>query len=1277
MDHQTFRRVDAGKRLEKCVLGHEQVSLPELLIEQGAVFREILSQETWSKELTDEQRQHLSQFLPDFPKGSEEDKEETLRMLFGGENFKFGNPLKQFQMKLREGFFAPDIAKYSALCRKGKKREYKIRQQRYYAKLLQEILLARQLVLEEVRHLPPDETPKFIYTPPPRDNSLENRVKKKYIKILKEVREECEVEDTSSEEDLPPEKAPAPRHKKGAVKSLYPLPSPDHPPPSVVSTFASKPLTNGDVITPATVGNENAPKAKVRVSSPVDFTDDDYVHMLRTHKRRRTEDLDCPDMDTQNIMLQDIMFRCQAIRKAPAKSPISPSLTVGVKKRVKARERPERKLKRERPLKEVVKTEEDSMGSKPSLRTEEDSQLTERDKLLSVSRDEEEDSVSDFPLQESQAPHLLFGQYSNFFSLLRDLINEFDDAKVTTAKMEEKVREWQESSTCSLNPWFSQQPNWVDAVVSALKFLSGDALGLDLENFIPFLDYKERAQQWKWIGASRDTDAQLLPLFKHWLENKDDNPSDFFDSSQGSPPPNRIKTNFVVRPTTQEEKDIFKEQERRRFENPHKAFTYVLHGYESVVGPVKGVYSKDNAMNKAREHNLLISDRPSYVTILTLVRDAAARLPNGEGTRGDICELLKDSGFIAPGVTDAQINTVVSGALDRLHYEKDPCVKYEVNRKLWVYLHRNRTEEEFEKIHQAQGAAVKAKKSLQKPKASRSKSKDGSGGTTTPAPQTASVGSVSKTSTANHSTASEESSIASLLTPTTASTGVSPGPNKTSGSPRGHAAKQTTSPNAQKTPTARRAVTGSVIPSGTLLQASHQVGVVTSAAISPLRGSPQVVTTHQVTQAGKAVSASVKPATPGSKPVTISFMQPQSGSTTVPVMTQVKSGKTSHGQLSFNLLQTQDISGKLTATPSLTQVPSPGSLVLTKSAETGTPRAQKLPTSSASSLTVTKSASPLAGTPAASSSVSGTPPASSSSPVVARLVQQVPHPQMMSVGNLLQGTVQKMAGRGSGPTTIKIQVTNSDSTSGTILSSALQGGSVVSHTKAGATVLQSQNLQVVSQPRVVSPSQAGIVVTQLAPGSLSLRPGLQNLSQAKLLNQSGVLPTQFIVQQAPASFKGEGVTTATVSQGGSLSTPIIVSAPGGKPGQNIQLVKTVLSQHAGLKPGQATILISQPNIPQSATSTVSSNTHLLQAATKVTKASPKGKPQPVYARIITPPPGMRLANVSASGQTMSAPGVSVIQTMGKLPTGAVVTATAQPGGLTKVTDSPAAKSPAP
>ena len=59
-------------------------------------------------------------------------------------------------------------------------------------------------------------------------------------------------------------------------------------------------------------------------------------------------------------------------------------------------------------------------------------------------------------------------------------------------------------------------------------------------------------------------------------------------------------------------------QEQKRFTEPQKAFTYRMHNYESVVGPVKGVYSKGNAMNKAREHALLVSDRPAFVTILTL-----------------------------------------------------------------------------------------------------------------------------------------------------------------------------------------------------------------------------------------------------------------------------------------------------------------------------------------------------------------------------------------------------------------------------------------------------------------------------------------------------------------------------------------------------------------------------------------------------------------------------------------------------------------------------------
>ena len=113
---------------------------------------------------------------------------------------------------------------------------------------------------------------------------------------------------------------------------------------------------------------------------------------------------------------------------------------------------------------------------------------------------------------------------------------------------------------------------------------------------------------------------------------------------------------------------------------------------------------------------MLVAERPNFVTILALVRDATARLPNGEGTRADICQLLKDSqyirdhGLIQPGQEkgigekgaeganhekEGYLHSVVSGALDRLHYEADPCVRYYPRRKEWLYLHRARSEPEF------------------------------------------------------------------------------------------------------------------------------------------------------------------------------------------------------------------------------------------------------------------------------------------------------------------------------------------------------------------------------------------------------------------------------------------------------------------------------------------------------------------------------------------------------------------------------------------------------
>ena len=62
---------------------------------------------------------------------------------------------------------------------------------------------------------------------------------------MKEVREECGVEDTSSEDE--DNAGPVQRGKKQLFKSLCPIPSPEATHPSVVSTFSPKPVMNGDV----------------------------------------------------------------------------------------------------------------------------------------------------------------------------------------------------------------------------------------------------------------------------------------------------------------------------------------------------------------------------------------------------------------------------------------------------------------------------------------------------------------------------------------------------------------------------------------------------------------------------------------------------------------------------------------------------------------------------------------------------------------------------------------------------------------------------------------------------------------------------------------------------------------------------------------------------------------------------------------------------------------------------------------------------------------------
>uniref|UniRef100_A0A9L0T2F2 Nuclear factor related to kappa-B-binding protein n=1 Tax=Equus caballus TaxID=9796 RepID=A0A9L0T2F2_HORSE len=614
--------------MEDCLLGGTRVSLPEDLLEDPEIFFDVVSLSTWREVLSDSQREHLQRFLPHFPEDSIEQQSQLILALFSGENFRFGNPLHIAQKLFRDGHFNPEVVKYRQLCFKSQYKRYLSSQQQYFHRLLKQILASRSDLLEMARRSGPalpfrQKRPSPSRTPEER----EWRTQQRYLKVLREVKEECGDTALSSDEE--------------ATLDLQ-------------EKFSFEDLNSW---LPSSPARSPSPAVPLRVVPTLSTT------------------------DMKTAALYDLAV---------------------LKKKVKEKE--EKKKKKIK----MIKSEEDL--AEPLSSTEGAPPLSRAPSPLAAPAIKEE------PLEDLK-PCLGINEISSsFFSLLLEIL--LLEGQASLPMLEERVLDWQSSPASSLNSWFSVAPNWAELVLPALQYLAGESRAVP-SSFSPFVEFKEKTQQWKLLGQSQDNEKELAALFQLWLETKDQAfcKQENEDSSDATTPVPRVRTDYVVRPSTGEEKRVFQEQERYRYSQPHKAFTFRMHGFESVVGPVKGVFDKETSLNKAREHSLLRSDRPAYVTILSLVRDAAARLPNGEGTRAEICELLKDSQFLAPDVTSTQVNTVVSGALDRLHYEKDPCVKYDIGRKLWIYLHRDRSEEEFERIHQAQAAAAKARKALQqKPK---------------------------------------------------------------------------------------------------------------------------------------------------------------------------------------------------------------------------------------------------------------------------------------------------------------------------------------------------------------------------------------------------------------------------------------------------------------------------------------------------------------------------------------------------------------------------------
>nr|XP_029526276.1 nuclear factor related to kappa-B-binding protein-like isoform X3 [Oncorhynchus nerka] len=583
---------------------------------------------------------------------------------------------------------------YRELCAKSQKKRQLYSLQQYYHKLLKQILVSRKELLELAVRSGPDIAVKRkcpAWTP---GEMQEQRVRGRVCWILREVKTECGDRYPSSDDDA--SSLPTPR-------------SPSSPTPTVFVRVLPS-LSTQDM----------------KTTAKPELGEKDMRAMLRRHREKRRLQPDHPDLMTSDIHLGDLMSRVDVGRKGAMMALFGLARPKRKMRRKKMRRKKMRRIK--------VESEDPCQALMPS---EAPALSLDIPAALPDTPVPPLPSVKEEPLGEVQNSPVMAEEIAvTFFNLLENILRL--EGLASTAMLEEKVQQWQTSPASSLNSRFSSASCWSEMVLPALYFLAGETkVGMMAlpSGFTPCVAFKESSQQWKWIGPSENGEKDLSALCQLWVDSKGlVVVKAEFDklSEMTSPTPRASWTDYVVRASTGDERHIFQVQEQQRYDQPHKAFTFRMHGFESQVGPVKGVFDKEMSLNKAREHTLLRSDRPAYVTILSLVRDAAARLPNGEGTRAEICELLKDSQFLAPDVTSAQVNMVVSGALDRLHYEKDPCVKYDIVRKLWNYLHRDRGQEEFEKIHQAQAAAAKARKTLQqKPKlASKpSGSKEGGGKT--------------------------------------------------------------------------------------------------------------------------------------------------------------------------------------------------------------------------------------------------------------------------------------------------------------------------------------------------------------------------------------------------------------------------------------------------------------------------------------------------------------------------------------------------------------------
>ncbi|XP_028041865.1 nuclear factor related to kappa-B-binding protein isoform X2 [Bombyx mandarina] len=719
------------------ILGHS-LELPQELCEDYSLFKEFFSTKTWES-LDEKHKEHLMKFLPKFTENQEEETTKTIEMLFHHEPFHFQSPFSTFYNNLRQGNYRPDIAKMKKFLKKARAKQQRHRIKSYYAKLLPEVLLSRERLLAAVKAAPPGPAPR-IPSLPPKSSSKNNfkplylRAKQRYFEELAAIRSEVGG-DESDDENYP-----------------------DGPPEQFVKKKKGNNVTNADGnISGTLAGSEQTLPTSLECLKNVLI-----AHRSRRQYRENHPELNINGITLEDIKqrvalvngAKKLMFGgpkiaspIQKIKKAPKKDAVVKKMLENkISKKCKEEtENPDIK-----PLLQNIKIKVEKEGSdsessflenvmspkqmkkhmeQVEIKQEIGAEPNYDDQFDALIKQEPPDSMPITNISKIDQPipikledldgidmmalpieladdtgevikakckdrdelldvdeSLTETTHANFLSLVRALFPARAAHRASKQQLHARCAAVMRSPIAPLNTWYNSCDDWCAELDSALDFLAGER-GPHPDDFVPYLQYMPENQMYQWIGAGRDCDAILGRLCERWLRAADE-PSFIAEA-----PPPRYPTSWMMRTPTSFEVAEFRAQERRRFSSAGKPFTYIQHGYRSVVGPCARSWWMG-----ATGAALLRAERPRPAAFPALVRDALARLPNGEGTRHHVLILLKMSQWIAP-CSDQALLSAVSAALDKLNsIKRDPIVKYDQRTATWTYLHRNRTEEDWLKL---------------------------------------------------------------------------------------------------------------------------------------------------------------------------------------------------------------------------------------------------------------------------------------------------------------------------------------------------------------------------------------------------------------------------------------------------------------------------------------------------------------------------------------------------------------------------------------------------